>query len=128
MNTHFKNKINLRRNIALTILLLVVKFGIGQTNAIEGNWLTNDGERKINVYKKDNKFFGKITWVKDQNKNSEVGKVVIMNLEIDGESYENGTFLMPSDKHSASCSAKIKSGNVLQVQIYHGLNLIGHKL
>ncbi|MDO8998285.1 MAG: DUF2147 domain-containing protein [Bacteroidota bacterium] len=116
------------RVVVLIIFLFMVKVTHAQTNSIEGNWLTSDGERKIAVYKKEDKYFGKIVWVNDQNKSNEVGKVVITNLEVDGDEYENGTFIMPSDKHSASCSAKIKSGNVLRVSIYHGLKIFGHDL
>ncbi len=116
------------KKLIFILLFLATKQSIGQTNAIEGNWLTVDGERKINVFKKDNKFFGKIIWVKDKTKNSEIGKLVITDLEESESNYDGGTFIMPSDKHSANCSAKVKSGNVLQVTIFHGLKIFGHNL
>jgi uncharacterized protein (DUF2147 family) len=116
------------RVLVLIIFSFVIKITLAQANGIEGNWLTLDGERKITIYKTDNKYFGKIIWVKDQKKSNEIGKVVIKNLEADGDDYENGTFIMPADKHNASCSAKVKSGKVLQVSIYHGLRIFGHNL
>ena len=95
---------------------------------ILGNWLTQDGERKINVYKQGEKYFGKIYWVKNTQKNNEIGKVIMMDLSFEETDYDEGKFLMPSEKHSASCAAKVIKTNILQIIIYHGLKLFGHTI
>ncbi len=99
-----------------------------KSDDIIGNWLTQDGERKINVYKQDAKYYGKIYWVKNSEKNNEIGKVIIMGLSFEDDEYDDGTFLMPTDKHSASCAAKIIKITALQITIYHGLKLFGHTI
>lgn len=95
---------------------------------IIGNWLTSDGARKINVYKQDEMYYGKIYWVNNEDKKTEISKIVMLKMSFIKNEYENGTFIMPSDKHSANCSAKIIENKVLQITIYHGLKLFGHSI
>lgn len=117
------------KDLVLIVFLFVSTSLLAQkADDVLGNWLTSDGERKISIYKQDGEYFGKIYWVKNENKKSEVGKVVMMNMEFKDGKYEDGTFLMPSDKHSASCALKIIKNNVMQMTIYHGLQLFGHSI
>lgn len=95
---------------------------------IIGNWVTKEGDRKINIYKQEGKYFGKIFWVKQQEKQNEVGKVVMMNLEYVNGDFDNGVFILPSDKHFADCAADFIDGGVLELTIYHELKLLGHSL
>lgn len=37
------------------------------SEAILGTWLTQDQEGHVQIYKKDDKYFGKITWLKEPN-------------------------------------------------------------
>lgn len=117
------------KNLILIVFLFVSTSLLAQkADDILGNWITNDGERKISIYKQEDKYFGKIHWAKDENQKSEVGKVVMMNMAFKDGKYEDGTFLMPSGKHSASCALKIIKSNVIQITIYHGLQLFGHSI
>ena len=45
--------------------LLITIICQGQSNDILGVWLEEKKESKIEVYKKDNSFFGKIIWLKE---------------------------------------------------------------
>ncbi|WP_066756070.1 DUF2147 domain-containing protein [Crocinitomix algicola] len=46
----------------------------GQSNAIEGIWLTEIKDAKIEIYKKGNSYHGRVVWIK--NPNDENGKPV----------------------------------------------------
>ena len=117
------------KTLAISLFLFFTNCMFSQKEEdILGNWLTQDGERKINIYKQETKYYGKIYWVKDLKKNSEIGKIIMMDLTFEGNEYDNGKFLMPTDKHNASCAAKVTKSNVLQIIIYHGLKLLGHTI
>lgn len=114
----------------IVILLLAGQHLMAQTKPddITGTWLTGDGERKVLIYKQNQKYFGKITWVKAADKQNEVGKVVMRDLVFTGQEYDNGSFIMPSDKHSADCAAVLSTDRKLRLIIYHGLQLFGHSI
>lgn len=117
------------KNLVLIVFLFVSTSLLAQkADELLGNWRTSDGERKISIYKQEGEYFGKIYWVKDENKKNEIGKVVMMNMVFKDGKYEDGTFLMPSDKHSASCAIKTIKNNFIQITIYHGLQLFGHSI
>lgn len=117
------------QNVIIFLFLFIVKLSYCQNpEQIIGNWLTSDSERKITIYKQNEKFYGKIIWVKDQKKDNEIGKIVMSDLEYREGKYDNGTFIMPDDKHQASCALEYKEENLLKVTIYHGLKLFGHSI
>ncbi len=94
-------------------------------NPIIGQWLTDDGERKIQIYAQGGKYSGKIVWVKKQDMQSEIGKIVLTDLKFENGSYDGGQFFMPTQKHSASCAADLEGNDNLKINIYHGLKLFG---
>lgn len=111
-------------------LLFITSAAFAQTKSddIIGTWLTSDGERKISVYKQNEKYYGKIIWVKNSDKKDEIGKIVMKDLEFSNGEYDDGSFIMPTEKHSADCAAIFKKGNVLQITIYHGMKIFGHNI
>ncbi len=110
---------------------------------IEGLWYNEEKSGKIQVYKaKDNKFYGKITWLKepltngkpktdqknpDAKKRSQpiIGLVVLKGFEKDGDDvYEDGTIYDPNNGKTYSCKITHK-GNKLDVRGYIGISLVG---
>ncbi|MBI3520109.1 MAG: DUF2147 domain-containing protein [Bacteroidetes bacterium] len=118
------------RKLFFLAVLFVTSSSFAQTKSddILGTWLTSDGERKISVYKQNEKYFGKIIWAKSSDKKDEIGKIVMRDLEFSEGGYDDGSFIMPTEKHSADCSAILKKGNVLQITIYHGMKIFGHSI
>lgn len=52
--------------------LLVSIFAFAQNaDPILGKWQNPSGEGKIEIYKKGDKYFGKLYWIKDANKKDE---------------------------------------------------------
>jgi len=125
-----KSKDSILRKLFFLTVIFITSSAFAQTKSddILGTWLTSDGERKISVYKQNEKYFGKIIWVKNSDKKDEVGKIVMKDLEFSKGEYDDGSFIMPTEKHSADCAAILKKSNVLQITIYHGMKLFGHSI
>lgn len=125
-----KSKDSILRKLFFLTVIFTTSSAFAQTKSddILGTWLTSDGERKISVYKQNEKYFGKIIWVKNSDKKDEVGKIVMKDLEFSKGEYDDGSFIMPMEKHSADCTAILKKSNVLQITIYHGMKLFGHSI
>lgn len=51
---------------ALTAVALLTGFAVaGNADDLLGTWLNEEGTAKIEIYKQDNQYFGKIIWLKD---------------------------------------------------------------
>jgi uncharacterized protein (DUF2147 family) len=110
-------------------------------DAILGKWATANGEDHVYIYKKGNKFFGKLGWIKfpDENGKPKVDKNnpddalktrPVLNLELlkdftfDGEKYVDGKIYDPKSGKTYSCKMTI-DGNTLRVRGYVGISLLG---
>ncbi len=119
-----------------TIILLILScFIVYTTQArvnsnmddILGIWQMENGTLQVEVFKKEGKYFGKITWVKDQSKKGSIGQLVLWNLVYDAESSEwnNGEIRLPEMNHSASCYLKLINKDTIIATGYHGLRMFG---
>ena len=109
---------------------------------IERQWYNEERTAKIQVYKaKDNKFYGKIVWLKEPLKNGKpktdennpaaakrsqpiLGMIILKSFIKDGDEYEDGTIYDPKNGKTYSCKIKYK-GDKLDVRGYVGISLIG---
>jgi uncharacterized protein (DUF2147 family) len=69
----------------LTLILLLSAGGVlaqstGNADAILGVFRNNDSGRKIEVYKENNQYFGKITELGKETGKAQVGTIVLKNL------------------------------------------------
>ena len=104
-----------------------IAFSQTDADAIAGNWQLQDGSKKISVVEEDGKYVGKIYWVKDPSKKTEIGRKVLWDLEYDADDKEwnGGEIQLPDMGHSASCYIKLKDANTAIVSGYHGVRLFG---
>jgi len=111
--------------------------------SIIGEWETYDdktGDKLsvVEIYKNNDKYFGKITVLyKDasdiicekcegKNKNKPViGLVVIENLQEDEDEYNNGTILDPNNGETYKCYIELINENKLKLRGYIGISLLG---
>lgn len=110
-------------------------------DAIIGKWANASGEDHIFIYKKGDKFFGKLGWIKfpDENGKPKVDKNnpdpaqktrPVLNLELlknfvyDGSKYVDGTIYDPKSGKTYSCKMTIE-GNTLKIRGYIGISLFG---
>ncbi len=132
---------------ALFNLLFIIVFSLSdQLNGqnaeddVVGLWYNEEKTGKIEIFEKDDRFFGKITWVKleagdngldnenpDPNLRTQplVGLLILKNFEYDDGGYENGTIYDPENGKTYSCVMKLENPDKLYVRGYIGISLIG---
>jgi len=111
-------------------------------DAIIGKWLNSSGEGQIEIYKKADKYYGKLAWIKEPNLNGKpktdaknpdqtLQKRPLLNLEIlqgfvfeDGK-WTDGTIYDPKSGKTYSCNMTMKGKDVLNVRGYVGISLLG---
>lgn len=128
----------------LSLFLIVASLtAIAQNkDAIVGKWLNPTGEGQIEIYKKGDKFFGKLAWIKEPNLNGKpkmdtnnpeanLKNRALLNLEIlknfifeDGK-WTDGTIYDPKSGKTYSCNMSLKGNDVLNIRGYVGISLFG---
>ena len=133
------------RKSSLFILLFVFSSSAfaQKKDDILGKWLNPSGEGQIEIYKRGDKFFGKLAWIKEPN--DEKGKPKtdeknpteslrnkpLLNLEIlknfvfDDGKWIDGTIYDPKSAKTYSCQLTLKDANQLSVRGFIGVSLIG---
>lgn len=130
--------------ISVIAALLFTTTTMAQQDPIEGQWFTEDKSAKIKIYKaKNDKFYGKIVWLKepnredgkpklddknpDKSKHSDpiLGILLLKGFEKDGANdYEDGTVYDPKNGKTYACEMNL-SGDVLNVRGFVGISLLG---
>jgi uncharacterized protein (DUF2147 family) len=112
-------------------------------DAILGQWVNPNGQDHILIYKKGNKYFGKLDWIKFPNdeqgkpktdKNNpdkalqsrpDLGLELLKDFTFDGDDvYEDGTIYDPKSGKTYSCKMTL-DGNNLKIRGYVLLSLFG---
>lgn len=115
-----------------------------ESDAVLGVWLTQDKDSKVEIYKKNNKYHGKIVWLKEPNKNGKpkvddknpdekkrdrpiMGLVIMTNFVYDEDFvWEDGEIYDPKNGKTYSCKMTLsKDKNTLDVRGFIGISLIG---
>jgi uncharacterized protein (DUF2147 family) len=143
------NLIDMKRmkKILPVALLLFVMLGISaiakaQADPIEGIWLNEEKDAKIQIYKgRDGLFYGKIIWLKeptengapkldkknpheDKRKQQILGLIILRKFEKDGKTYDDGTIYDPTNGKTYDATINYK-GNKLDLRGYVGISLFG---
>ena len=131
----------------LIVLLLFIIPGIKafaqKTDAILGTWANKSGEDHILIYKKGNKYFGKLDWIKypndetgkpktDKNNPDEklrsrqdLGLELLKDFVYEGDNlYGDGTIYDPKNGKTYSCKMTLE-GDKLNIRGYIGISLFG---
>lgn len=130
---------------SLLLLFTAISFsGFSQTaDAILGQWVNSSGEAHIEIYKKSDKYFGKIVWLKEPKdekgnvktdfKNPSdnlktrpiLGMEMLENFVYDDGKWTDGKIYDPKSGKTYSCNMNIKKNGELNVRGYIGISLIG---
>jgi len=133
-----------------TILIFVVgllassilNFPQSETNrkadAILGEWINAEQNARFEIYKKGNKYFGKILWgTGSDNKDVKnpdaslrgrelVGLTILNDFVYEGkEIWADGTIYDPKDGKTYSCKLTLKSADKLDVRGFVGFSMFG---
>lgn len=136
------------KNILFTLIAVfsIQTMAYSQADKILGTWLNEKKDAKIKVYKKGDKYFGKIIWLKN-NKNDDgtspkrdtknpntklrkrtiVGTNIMLNLKWDASEKEwnGGEIYDPRGGSTYSLFAKLKDKNTLFMKGYIGFSVFG---
>ena len=116
----------------------------GNPDAVIGVWKNGEGTGMIQIFKKGDKYFGRLVWLKVANtpegkprtdvNNPDEGKrnVMLKGLEnmrdftFTGDNkWENGKIYDPKNGSDYSCEMLLKDPNTLEVRGFIGVSLFG---
>jgi uncharacterized protein (DUF2147 family) len=113
-----------------------------KADAILGQWVNPNGQDHILIYKKGNKYFGKLDWIKFPNdeqgkpktdKNNpdkalqsrpDLGLELLKDFTFDGDVWDDGTIYDPKNGKTYSCKMTL-DGNNLRIRGYVLFSLFG---
>ncbi len=138
------------KNTLLTLLIAALLIPImsvlaaDNPDAVLGTWLTDKKDSKIEIFKKNGKYYGKIIWLKEPNRNGKpklddnnpdeklkkrklLGLEILKGFEYDEDNvWEDGEIYNPRDGKLYSCKMELsEDGKVLEVRGYVGISLFG---
>lgn len=127
---------------AVFFLVTLITFAQAQDPVI-GKWENPSGEGRVEVYKKGNKFYGRLYWLKEPNdtqgnpkrdeKNPDQslqqrftqGLEILTSFTKRGNAYEGGQIYDPKSGKTYSCKMTLKGNNQLDIRGYIGVSLLG---
>ena len=133
------------KKFSFIVLLTLISFaGFAQNkDAIIGKWINSAGEAHVDISKRDGKYFGKISWLKEpkdekgqiktdlKNPDASLRSKPIIGLEIlrnfifeDGK-WTDGKIYDPKSGKTYSCNMTMKGRDILNMRGYVGFSLIG---
>jgi len=136
------------RRILLAVTLFVISiFNAMAQNApsdkILGIWMSQEKDGKIEIYKSENKYFGKLIWGKTmyeadgstskkdvKNKDEKLRSrnlkdlLMLKNFSYKDGAWEDGEIYDPYSGKTYSCTMKISEGK-LNIRGYIGISLLG---
>ena len=132
---------------SLLLFILLACFGYSQNSGDDllGTWLSGDKKGHIEIFKKGEKYYGKIVWLrepknekgeamKDSNNPKEelqkrplIGLVNLQDFEYDAadKEWEEGTIYDPENGNTYSCYITMENQNTINVRGFIGFSLIG---
>lgn len=130
--------------LSFSIMLFFLSFSAIAQSAddVLGLWLTDDGKARIEIYKENGKYSGKIVWLKEpnnpdgspkldvENPDAELQKKPIIGLNLvtgftfNDNQWEGGEIYDPENGKTYSCRMRLKSGK-LEVRGYIGAPMFG---
>ncbi len=114
-----------------------------ESDLIVGNWLSENGDGKINIMKAKGKYYGHIYWIRRKNadgspildvKNPDAGKKqqkvagleILKNFTYVGDNLWNGgTIYDPLSGRTYSCRITSESASKIRIRGYIGISIFG---
>ena len=135
--------------LLLSIIILMPNINCGKSHkkndAVVGTWLVESKDAKITIYNHKNKYYGKITWMKNptyddgtpkidkENPDPKLRKRKLQGLVIlrgfvydENNEWEDGEIYDPKTGNDYSCNMTLSDdGKKLDVRGYIGISLFG---
>lgn len=137
-----KNLKTMSKKLFFMMFLLVGMANTSQaqtkSDAILGEWINEKKDAKFQIFKQDDKYFGKIIWgTGDQKKDTKnpdsklrnrevIGLVILNNFVFDGDdTWEDGTIYDPREGKTYSCKITQKGKDKINVRGFVGISMFG---
>ena len=135
----------IRKTCVALLLVLACAFTASaqKADAVLGKWINPSGEGQVLIYKKGDKYYGKLAWMKEPNdangnpkldalnpdkalqSRPKLGIELLKDFTFDGDDvYEDGTIYDPKSGKTYSCKMTLK-GDILKIRGYIGISLFG---
>ncbi|WP_459506787.1 DUF2147 domain-containing protein [Aquirufa ecclesiirivi] len=108
------------------------------SDVILGDWISQQKDGKITVYKQGDKYYGKISWSKTPGKKDLknpnealrnrdlLGSVILKDFTFTGSAWEKGTIYDPHSGKTYDCILKVKDNNkTLDIRGFVGVAMFG---
>ena len=133
----------LKKIMILFLFIASTQFVFAQSkDDILGKWLNSSGEGQLEIFKKGDKYFGKLVWIKEPNENgkpktdiknpnSSLRNKPILGLEIvkdfvyEDNEYVDGKVYDPKTGKTYSGKMTLEGANKLNMRGFIGISLIG---
>jgi uncharacterized protein (DUF2147 family) len=110
---------------------------------IVGQWYTENNESLVEIFKNNSKFYGKIIWLKEPNRNGKpkldeknpddklkerpiIGLLILKDFVFDGSNeWNDGKIYDPKSGKTYSCYIKFEAKDKLKIRGYIGISLLG---
>lgn len=134
------------RKLSYTLLIAIAfscTASAQNADAILGTWVNPNGQDHILIYKKGNKYFGKLDWIKFPNDETgkpktdkenpdpalksrpDLGLELLKEFVFDGDNvWDDGTIYDPKSGKTYSCKMTLE-GTSLKIRGYIGISLFG---
>ncbi|GAB4331654.1 MAG: DUF2147 domain-containing protein [Bacteroidales bacterium] len=115
-----------------------------QADDLLGIWFNEEKDAKIEIYRENDHYYGKIVWLKepidpdtgkpkvdDENPDEALqsrpimGLLLVKDFIFDGELWDDGEIYDPKSGNTYDCYMKLESPDKLKVRGYIGISLIG---
>lgn len=139
-----KSKISILIASMMFLMLGAHSSLFAQKEKIEGLWYNQEKTAKIEIYKaKDTKFYGKIVWLQEPNRDGkpktdihnpneaqrsspELGLLILKRFSKNSDTkFDDGTIYDPRNGKTYSCTITVKDANTLSIRGYVGISLLG---
>jgi uncharacterized protein (DUF2147 family) len=131
-----------RALIITLISLCSVELLAQNADDILGVWWTEEKDGKVEIYKMNGKYYGKLIWMDepkingkpvldDQNPDPDLrdrpieGIVLLKKLTFDGDQWDDGEVYDPESGDTYSCYIELESKNRLKLRGYLGFSVVG---
>lgn len=130
--------------VLIFFFFINLKVSAQSSDAVMGVWKNGEGTGMVQIYKKGDKYFGKLVWLKVPNDSDGKPRTDINNPEpklhsrplkglenlrefvYKGENkWEDGNIYDPKTGNDYSCEMKLVDENTLEVRGYIGVSLFG---
>lgn len=129
---------------AISLFATLISIATNNSDAVLGVWKNGEGTGLVQIYKKGDRYFGKIVWLKIPNNPDGTPRVDVNNPEeklrtqplkglenlrnfkfVGENKWEEGNIYDPKVGKDYSCEMKLVDDNTLEVRGYIGVSVFG---